>query len=276
VTPDRLALFLLIGIYAACVLLAPAGALPSLPVYAALEGPSLSHPLGTDDLGRDMLQALLQGGRTSLTVAAAATALALSLGLAVGVAAGLASGIVDELMMRTAEIVSSLPALLLAVLVAALFGGSTWNLALVLGLTRWPLIARIVRTETQALLGRDFLCAAWALGGSPWHVARLHLLPHLMAPISASAGIVFGGAVLAEAALSFVGLGDPAATSWGQMIAQGFSVLARAWWAWAYPTLVLIAVSGIVAVAADASLAMERSGTATSSRSLVATERNPE
>lgn len=238
---------MLVAFYAACLAFAPEGVLPA---HGAMLPPSPAHPLGTDDLGRDMLMALLQGGRGSLLVASVATALALLLGLAAGLAAGLGPPLLDEALMRLAEIVASLPALLLAVLVAALFGGSAWHLALVLGFTRWPMIARILRVETQALLGRDYLRAAWALGATPMQVARRHLLPNLAAPLLAAAGIVFGGAVLAEAALAFVGLGDPQAGSWGRMVAQGFAVLGLGWWVWASPAAVLVLVSGLVAVAA--------------------------
>ncbi|MFH5926291.1 ABC transporter permease [Roseomonas xinghualingensis] len=188
---------------------------------------------------------------TSLTVASVATILALLLGLAFGLLAGLGSGMVDELSMRLAEVVASLPALLVAVLVAALFGGSTTNLALVLGLTRWPVVARIVRGEVQALLGREFLRAAWALGAGPVHVARRHLLPHLLGPVTAAGAIVFGGAVVAEASLAFIGLGDPAATSWGQMAATGFALAGRAWWVWAAPTAALVLVSALLALAVE-------------------------
>jgi peptide/nickel transport system permease protein len=255
VTSHRVALALLIGIYAACLVLAPAGAMPSLPVYAALQAPSLAHPLGTDDLGRDMVALLLQGGRTSLAVAAAAAALALLLGLGLGLLAGIGPPLVDEALMRLAELVASLPALLLAILVAALFGGSVWHLALLLGLTRWPMVARIVRVETHALLQRDFLRAAWALGATPAQVARRHLLPHLAAPVLAGAGIVFGGAVLTEAALAFVGLGDPDATSWGQMVAHGFAMIGLGWWVWLCPAVTIVIVTALVGVAAEAQTA---------------------
>jgi peptide/nickel transport system permease protein len=153
--------------------------------------------------------------------------------------------------MRVAEITASLAALLLAVLLAALFGGSAWNLTLLLGLMRWPLAARIVRVEVRSLIGREFLRAAWALGASPVHVARRHLVPHLAAPLLAAAGIVFGGAVVAEAALAFVGLGDPGVTSWGQMVAAGFAVFGLAWWVWLWPAAMLVMVSGLIAAAAD-------------------------
>lgn len=243
------AILALLALYLACVALAPSGSLAMLPSHAALLAPSMAHPLGTDDLGRDMLAALLQGGRTSLTVAVIATALALVIGLSAGLIAGLGDGLLDECLMRVAEITVSLPALLLAVLVSSLFGGSAWNLALLLGLTRWPMIARIVRIEVKGLLEREFLRAAWTMGASPLHVARRHLLPHLAPPVCAAAGIVFGGAVVAEAALAFVGLGDPAATSWGQMVAAGFAVLGKAWWVWVWPAAILALVSGLVAIA---------------------------
>jgi peptide/nickel transport system permease protein len=254
VKPRRLALAVLAALYLACLAGSPGGSLATLPAGVALQPPSLAHPFGTDDLGRDLLAAALQGGHTSLEVAGLATLLATLLGMSVGLVAGLGSPSLDEAAMRVTEVVASLPALLLAVLVAALFGGSTVSLALVLGLTRWPALARIIRMEVRALLGRDFLRAAVALGAGPVHVARRHLLPNLLGPVGAAAAIVFGGAVVAEASLAFVGLGDPAATSWGQMAAGGFALVGRAWWPWAVPTLAIVLVSGLVA------LLVERAG----------------
>ncbi len=161
----------LVALYLACAIFAPGGAMHDLPPHPPLLPPTLAHPFGTDDLGRDMLAAALQGGRTSLGVAAMATLLALALGVAVGVAAAIAGGALDDALMRGAEIVASLPTLLVAVLVAALFGGSMTALALVIGLTRWPLVARLMRIETLALLGQMHLRAArsrsvWPRGGS--------------------------------------------------------------------------------------------------------------
>lgn len=238
-----------LALYLACLLLAPAGALPDLPQTAPLLPPSLAHPFGTDDLGRDLLAAALQGGRTSLSVAGLATLLALGLGLLVGLAAGLARGVMDEALMRGAEIVASLPTLLIAVLVAALFGGSVTGLALVIGLTRWPLVARLIRIETMALLGQMHVRAAFALGAAPLHVARWHMLPPLAGAMGAAAGIVFGGAIVTEAALAFVGLGDPAATSWGQMMASGFALLGLGWWLWVGPAAMMVLATGLVALA---------------------------
>ncbi len=249
-TAAKIAAGFLAALFFVCLLWAPSGMLATLPTHVPLLAPSFLHPLGTDDLGRDMLAALLQGGRTSLSVAAAATALALGLGLGVGLVAALGSRLVDEATMRVAEIVASLPTLLLAVLVGALFGGSLANLALLLGLTRWPLVARIVRGETQALLAAEHVRAARALGATPFYIARRHLVGHLLPSLTATLGIVFGGAILAEAALAFVGLGDPQATSWGQMAASGFALIGLAWWLWLWPAIALVGASALAGLAA--------------------------
>lgn len=248
----RLGILAALGLlYLLCLVLAPAGALDMLPLGQPFRAPSLAHPLGTDDLGRDLLAALAQGGRTSLFVAAIATLLALGVGGIVGLAAGLGPSLLDEALMRAADIVLSLPALLVAILVASLFGGSALGLALVLGLTRWPVIARLVRAEALALRGTDFVRAAVALGTPPVLLAMRHVLPHARPALLSAAGIVFGGAILAESALAFVGLGDPHLTSWGQLIASGYSFVAHAWWMWAFPAMALSGASALVALLAD-------------------------
>lgn len=238
-------------LYLACLFLAPPGALGSLPMSGAFLAPSLAHPLGTDDLGRDMLAALAQGGRTSLMVATLTALLATGLGVVIGMAAGLGARWLDDLLMRAADMVLSLPALLVAILVASLFGGSSLNLALVLGLTRWPTIARIVRAETLSLRRSDFVRSSVAVGTRPVAIAVRHILPHVSPMALSATGIVFGGAILAEAALAFVGLGDPGLTSWGQLIAAGYTFFDRAWWMWAFPALALCGVSALVTLAAS-------------------------
>jgi peptide/nickel transport system permease protein len=250
----------LLLLYVLCLVLAPPGTLATLPMSQPFLPPSPRHLLGTDDLGRDLLDELAQGGRTSLLVAGLTTVLALGIGSIVGTAAGLGPRWLDELLMRTADIVLSLPALLFAILVAALFGGSALNLALVLGLTRWPVIARLVRAETRALRGADFVRAAVAVGTPPLPLAIRHILPHTAPTALSAAGIVFGGAILAEAALAFVGLGDPHLTSWGHLIATGFTFLTHGWWLWTFPTLALCATSALVALLADAGEDLPRAG----------------
>lgn len=213
--------------------------------------PGAAHPLGTDDLGRDLLQLVLRGLRTSLLVGLGVTTLASLIGIVVGLAAGLGSALVDELLMRAADIVASLPTLVIAILVATVYAGSLTGLVLVLGLGRWPLVARLVRAEAAALRERDFVLAARALGASPWRVGRVHVLPHALSPALAASGILFGGALVSEAALAFVGLGDPSQTSLGQLAANGFAFVAHAPWMWIAPVVAIVALTVPVAMLTD-------------------------
>jgi peptide/nickel transport system permease protein len=162
----RAALAALLLLYTACVALAPQGALPDLALGPPLAAPSAAHPLGTDDLGRDMLAALAQGGRTSLAIGALAAALALALGAAWGFGAAMAGGLPEALLMRAADVAASLPLLLIALLLAAAFGPDDAALALLVGLARAPLVARIARAEARAVQAAGFVRAAWAWGGA--------------------------------------------------------------------------------------------------------------
>ncbi|PTM46629.1 ABC transporter permease [Phreatobacter oligotrophus] len=240
----------------AVIVLVPQGSWVNQPLEAPFVSPRWTHPFGSDDLGRDMLAMVLQGLRTSLLVGLGTVSLALALGVAVGTIAGLASEIVDDLLMRLADIVQSLPTLLLAILVAAMFGGSVTLLILVLGLTRWPLVARLVRVETRALRSREFVLAAVALGASTTMIVSRHILPHVATIARAATAILFGGALVSEAALAFVGLGDPSATSLGQLAARGFQFVTHAPWMWFAP------VSAICGLAFGVALISERLGTA--------------
>lgn len=236
---------------AAFVLVLPGGHLASLSSSLPLQPPSPMHPLGTDDLGRDLVVAILQGLRTSLLLGIGVTLLAQVLGIGIGLAAGLGSPLRDELLMRTADVVASLPPLVIAILVAALFGGSMLALTLVLGLSRWPLVARLVRVEAASLRTREFVLAAHALGASPLRVAIVHVLPHAVTPAVAATGILFGGAVVSEAALAFVGLGDPTVTSLGQLAANGFAFVNHAPWMWLGPVVAIVALTSVLAAAVD-------------------------
>jgi len=213
--------------------------------------PGAAHPFGTDDLGRDLVREVARGLRTSLLLGLGATAIAMVVGTAVGLAAGMASPLADELLMRSADVIASLPPLIIAILVAALFGGSLPALAMVLGLTRWPLVARLVRAETASLRQRDFVLAAKALGATPTRVVLVHVLPHAATVALAAIGILFGGALVSEAALAFVGLGDPSVTSLGQLAANGFVFVSHAPWMWIAPTAAIVVLTVAVAIAAD-------------------------
>jgi len=236
---------------AAAVFVLPGGHPAGLSSTLPLQPPSPAHLLGTDDLGRDMVNALLHGLRTSMMLGASVTLLAQVIGIGVGLAAGLGSPLRDELLMRTADVVASLPTLVIAILVAALFGGSLPALALVLGLSRWPLIARLVRVEAASLRTREFVLAAHALGASPFRVAFVHILPHAVTPALAATGILFGGAVVSEAALAFVGLGDPSVTSLGQLAANGFAFVSHAPWMWLAPVVAIVALTSVFAAVLD-------------------------
>jgi peptide/nickel transport system permease protein len=242
----------LLALLAAMLAIAPPGGLQALPMTRPFLPPGAAHPFGTDDLGRDMLMAVAQGARTSLLVGLVALGLALGIGVAAGLAAALGPVALDEALMRGTDVVASLPTLLIAVLVAAFFGGSALLVALVLGLTRWTVIARLVRAETLTLRRLPFFRAAVALGCGPLRLARRHVLPQLGAVVGPAAGVVFGGAILAEATLAFLGLGDPELTSWGRLIAAGYPYLDDAWWMWAFPAGAICLTTALVALAGDA------------------------
>jgi ABC-type dipeptide/oligopeptide/nickel transport system permease subunit/ABC-type transport system substrate-binding protein len=194
-------------------------------------GPSLSHPLGTDGLFRDLLARLASGARLSLGVASMATALAVSLGTCVGVAAGLAEGgpawIVDSALMRLVDALLALPFLLFVTAIGAAVGRpDAGTMLLVLGLTGWTGVARIVRDRTREIRRRDFVIAARALGGSTPHVVQRHILPNLQGTLLVVATLSIGQMILAEAVLSYLTLGtQPPAPSWGRMLHEAEPLL---------------------------------------------------
>ncbi|WP_170216686.1 ABC transporter permease [Allostella humosa] len=213
--------------------------------------PGWGHPLGTDDLGRDLAGLLAAGAWTSLLVGGGTVLLALGIGLAAGLVAALGPWWADGLAMRMADMAIALPALLVAIVVAAIFGGSSLQLVLVLGLARWPLIARIVRAEARVALRSELFRAALALGASPLAATRRHLLPPILAAVLPNAGILFGGAILAESTMSFVGLGDAGRTSWGRLAAEAAPYVETAWWMWAGPAAAIAVTAALVAVLTD-------------------------
>lgn len=199
--------------------------------------------LGADGLGRDVAARWLYGARISLAVAAAAVALALAVGIPAGLLAGLAPGAAGRFCLAGIELAQAFPRLfLLVVLVAVLPAGAVTTVA-ILGLSGWMPVARLVRAETRRLRAGEFVAAARCAGVGPLRLALRHLLPNMTAPIAVEASLAFGGAVTAEAALSFLGLGVPAPTpSWGNLIAEGRDVVASAWWIAFFPGLALVLV----------------------------------
>jgi len=182
------------------------------------QSPSREHLLGTNDGGADIFSRLVWGSRTTLQVAVLATALILVIGLAVGLTAGLRGGLVDTVLMRIVDIFLALPVIPLLLFVAALAERSLALSILMIGLFTWPQTARIVRSQTLTLRSRGYVANARGFGAGPFYVVTRHLVPTLGPIIGANLVFVAGVAVTTEAALSFLGLGDPAAVSWGAEI----------------------------------------------------------
>lgn len=224
----RLGAFLVVSFLLTAVLapaLAPSD--PARPVLAeGLARPSLAHPFGQDRLGRDILSRVVYGARVSLVVGAATVAVSLTLGIAIGLLCGLAGGFVDELVMRIVDILLAFPGILLAIALSAVLGPSLRNVVIALSVIGWTGYARVVRAETLSLRTRLHVESAIALGASPLRVVLHHVLPLLVGTLTVQATFGFAGAIVAEASLSFLGLGtQPPTASWGAMLNEGRSFL---------------------------------------------------
>lgn len=184
-----------------------------------LSTPTLAHPMGTDELGRDTLTRVLAGGRVSLAVGALATLVALSIGIVVGAVAGYAGGWVDNVLMRLVDVALSVPDLFLLIFASALLGPSFGTMILIISLVRWMNVARLVRASFLSLREREFIESARAIGASPFRIIGIHLLPNSLSPIIVAGTLGVASAILAESTLSFLGLGiQPPAASWGSML----------------------------------------------------------
>jgi peptide/nickel transport system permease protein len=198
----------------------------------ALQGPSAAFPLGTDELGRDELALLLSGGFATLVVSLPAAILAFFTGIAYGLAAGLGPSWLDRLLMRLLDAILALPSLIILIFFASLVTLNNTSLILLLGFISWPSLARLVRNETLAQRGRDFVLATEQLGASRFYIARVHLL-RVMAPILVVNGtFMVGDSIFALSALSFLGLGvQPPQVSWGSLLESGLDIIALdPWW----------------------------------------------
>lgn len=204
------------------------------------EAPSLQHPMGTDNLGRDLLTRILFGGRVSLAIGVLAALLALTLGTLIGAVAGFYGGFVDGLLMRLVDVLLSIPRLFLIVLLAVVLGGSVITIVLVLGALSWMRTSRIVRATVLSLKGREFVEAARAIGAGNVRIMVRHLLPNIVAPIVVAATLGVAGAIIAESTLSFLGLGIQKPTStWGNMLTDATSDMSQAPWVAIFPGLAI-------------------------------------
>jgi peptide/nickel transport system permease protein len=253
-----------VGMVAIALLLATfliAAAAPLIAPYPTgygedlLVGPSREHWFGTDDLGRDVFAQIVWGARISLLVGCAASALAIVIGVSVGLAAAYFRHL-DTVLGMLVDLSLSLPVLPLMILVAALVGPSVGSLVIVIGLFSWPEVARIVRSEAMAVVRLPYIEAAQLLGGSHGWIIRRHLLPATAPVIVVAVVLTSARAVLSEAGLSFLGLGDADAWSWGKILhnAQMSGSLTTAWWTVLFPStaiLVLVVAATLAAIAYD-------------------------
>jgi len=211
------------------------------------------HPLGTDRFGRDVWTRLVFGARISLATGLAATAIALGIGLFVGVLAGVWRGLLGTVLLALTDFALALPRVVLLLLLAALWQPSGTLVIVVLGLTGWMSVARLVYGETQALMARPFTAAAEALGASRRRLALSHIVPNVWTPVSVAAALGVGNAITLEAGLSFLGLGvQPPAPSWGGMIASGRDTLINAPWVALAPGVALVLVVVACTLVGDA------------------------
>ena len=215
------------------------------PMWVA--GGDAKHPLGTDTLGRDVASRLLHGARVSLAVGFAAVLIAGLIGVTLGLLAGWYGGRVDDALMRLGDVQLAFPVLVLAVAVLAVLGAGVLNLIVVLAVTNWVTYARIVRGEVLTLRERDFVAAARALGAPDRWILLRHLLPNVLPPITVVATFSVARTIIAEASLSFLGLGVPAPDpSWGAMLDEGRNYITTGWWLALFPGVaILLLVLGI-------------------------------
>jgi len=232
----------LVGLILLAVILMVAAFAPFIAPYKPneltndlLAPPSFKHFLGTDHLGRDVFSGVVYGSRVSLLVGVTAAIISAILGTMIGALAGYTGGIVDELISKFVDIFLMIPTFFLILIVVVLYGNSLFYIMLVIGGTIWPANARLMRAQALTLRERAFVKAAITLGESQFRILLKHIIPNGIYPIIANTTLQMAGAILTEAGLSFLGLGDPNTPSWGKMIFEGRSYIQTAWWTSFFP-----------------------------------------
>jgi peptide/nickel transport system permease protein len=240
------AIALLLAIVIPCVaapLFAPADprAQPN-PVELKNQPPSASYPFGTDQASRDVLSRVLYGGRVSLAVAFIATLVSITLGTAYGAIAGFAGGVVESVMMRILDALLSIPRLLLLIAIFAAWRGlSVTDFVVIVGVTGWYGLSRIVRGQVLAIKGEEFVVSARALGASRARILLKHILPNILTPVIVAASLGVGHVILLEAGLSYLGIGvQPPDPSWGSIIQDGSDQIASQWWISFFPGMAIV------------------------------------
>jgi peptide/nickel transport system permease protein len=219
---------------------------PNNPHWTGFEGPSWAHPFGTDDLGRDTLARIIHGSQVSLSVGAIAVGIALGAGLLLGMISAFYRGILDLVLMRIVDITFAFPLLILAMLIAGLLGPSRTNATIAIGIVYMPAFARVIRAAVLEVMGFPFIESARSLGAGDLRIMIRHVLPNIIAPLTVLTTVYFSQAILAEATLSFLGLGtQPPEAAWGNMLASARGFIDTDVWMALFPGLaIMLAVLG--------------------------------
>ncbi len=204
------------------------------------QAPSWQHLFGTDMNGRDVFARVLFGARISMSVGFISSGLAGLIGVLIGAIAGFFGGKIDNILMRFVDLILCIPSFFLLLMVIAMLEPNIYNVMIVIAITSWPGLARMVRAEVLSIRERDYVQAAIALGIGRWRIIWRHIIPNVMAPVFVAVTLGVAAAILVESGLSFLGLGvQPPTPSWGNILAQGRSVMQFAWWMTLFPGLAI-------------------------------------
>lgn len=234
---------IVLGVFSAMAIFAPLVAPydPNAQDFAMMGGLSWVHPLGTDDLGRDLLSRLIFGTRISLFVGVATVAMALVVGVFLGVVAGYFGGFLDNIIMRYIDVQWAFPNFIIAVYLVAVFGNGLMNVIIAVSLAFIDDFARVARSMVLTIKEEQYIDAAKTVGASSWRIMWLHVLPNAAAPLIVVGTVSISYAILAEAGLSFLGLGvNPSTPTWGLILSEGRSFISRAWWIGVFPGLFIM------------------------------------